>query len=101
MKQEPLYQNLKDLAEKLDIRVSEQNFRSTGTSARSGLCIVKGQTVFLIDKHLPVKRKNEALAECLAKMDIDAVFVVPAVRDYLDHFGLPDGRGRTSRKKFT
>jgi len=86
MKQESLYQLLKDLAEKLDIRVSEQNFRSTGTSARSGLCVVRGQRLFLVDKHLPVRRKNEALGECLADMAVDRVFVLPAVREYLDRF---------------
>jgi hypothetical protein len=93
MKQESLYQLLKDLAEKLDIRVSEQNFRSTGTtSARSGLCVVKGRRLFLIDKHLPVQRKNEALGECLADMAVDRVFVLPAVREYLDRFR-PVARG--------
>ena len=86
MKQESLYQHLKDLAEKLGITVSEQNFRSTGTSARSGLCVVRGKRLFLVDKHLPVRRKNEALGECLADMAVDQVFVLPAVREYLDRF---------------
>lgn len=90
MKQESLYQNLKDLAEKLEITVSEQNFKSTGTGARSGLCTVKGETLFLMDKHLPVRRKNEALGECLAAMAIDEVFMVPAVRAYLDRFSPPE-----------
>ncbi len=86
MKQESLYALLKDLAEKLDITVSEQNFRSTGTSARSGLCVVRGKRMFLVDRHLPVRRKNEALGECLAKMALDQVFVLPAVREYLARF---------------
>ena len=84
MKQEALYQLLKDLAEKMDIAVSEQNFRSTGTSIRSGLCVVKGRRMFLVDKHMTVRRKSEALGECLAAMPLDGVFVLPAVREFLD-----------------
>lgn len=86
MKHETRYQMLKELAEKLDITVSEQNFRSTGTAARSGLCVVRGKRMFLVDKHLPVRRKNEALGECLAAMAVDQVFVLPAVREYLARF---------------
>ncbi len=92
MKHETLYQMLRELAEKLDITVSEQNFRSTGTGARSGLCIVKGKRMFLLDKHLPVRRKNEALGACLAEMAVDQVFVLPAVREYLD--GLRSATGK-------
>ena len=37
MKPDQIYQELKELAEKLQVTVLEQNLRSTGVRARSGL----------------------------------------------------------------
>ena len=86
MKPEALYQELKLLAEKLGLRVSEQNFRDAGIHVRSGFCKVKGQDHCIIDKHLKVNLKAEILAECLNQLAHEDVYVVPAVREYLDQF---------------
>ena len=56
---EALYAELKQLAEKLQVNVSEQNLRTTGIKAKSGLCIVKGQNVFIMDKHKPLRKKTK------------------------------------------
>ena len=71
------------LAEKLGITVSEQNFRQTGVKAQSGLCRVKGQLRFIVDKHKSFQEKNEILADCLSQMPHEDIFVVPAVRELL------------------
>jgi len=86
MKPETIYQELKDLAEKLDITVSEQNFRSTGIKAKSGLCKVKGNYLYIIDKHKSIYKKNKLLAECLSQMAHEEIYVVPAVRDLLNKY---------------
>jgi len=49
MKPEQIYQELKDLAEKLEITVSEQNLRTAGIKVKSGLCKVKGKNMFIMD----------------------------------------------------
>lgn len=85
LKSTQIYQHLKEAAEKLDITVSEQNLRATGVNAKSGLCRVKGKQVFIMDKHLPVRQKVEILADCLRQMPLDDVYLMPAVRDYLEH----------------
>jgi len=84
LKSTQLYQHLKETAEKLDITVSEQNLRATGVNARSGLCTVKGKQLFIMDKHLPVRQKVEVLAECLRQMPLDDIYLVPAIRNYLE-----------------
>ena len=68
----------------MDITVSEQNLRATGVNARSGLCTVKGRQLFIMDKHLPVRQKVEVLAECLRQMPLDDIYLVPAIRNYLE-----------------
>ena len=93
VKPEKLYHELKDLAEKIGVRVSEQNFRiTTGIRVKSGFCIVKDQECCLIDKHLKLNRKTEALAECIheklsaSNESLETIFLVPAVREYMERF---------------
>lgn len=86
MKPEKIYRELKELAERLGLQVSEQNFRKSGIHVRSGMCRVKDQDHCLIDKHLKLKQKVEVLAECIVELPHESVYVVPAVRDYLEQF---------------
>ena len=86
MKPEQTYQNLKELAEKLGVVVSEQNLRSTGIKVKSGLCKVKGKTIIIMDKKLSLQDKNEVLASCLSKLPHENIFMIPALREFLDSF---------------
>ena len=83
MKPEQIYQELKELAEKLNITVSEQSLRQTGIKAKSGFCVVKGRQRFIMDKNKTIQEKNELLADCLAKMPHENIYVVPAIRKLL------------------
>lgn len=93
MKPEKLYHELKELAEKIGMRVSEQNFRiTTGIRVKSGFCIVKEQECCFIDKHLKPNKKTEVLAECIleklasSNQSLETIFLVPAVREYMERF---------------
>ena len=86
MKADKLYQELKLLAEKLDIEVSEQNFRIAGIRVKSGFCTVKGKDMFLIDKHKPILKRIAILSEFLAEQGYEDIYVMPAVREHLDKF---------------
>jgi hypothetical protein len=92
MKPEQLYRELKDLAEKLGIVVSEQNFRPTGIAVRSGYCKVQGKDHCIIDKHLRLNQKVDVLAECLSALPTDSIYIVPAVREFLDRGKLVQAR---------
>jgi len=83
MKPEQLYQHLKEAAEKLGITVSEQNFRNAGIKVKSGLCKVRGNHLFIMNKHISVHRKNKILTACLSRMPHEDVYIVPAVREIL------------------
>ncbi len=93
MKPEKLYNELKELAEKIGMRVSEQNFRiTTGIRVKSGFCVVKEQECCFIDKHLKLNKKTEVLAECIhekltaSDQSLETIFLVPAVREYMERF---------------
>ena len=84
MKPEQIYQELKDLAEKLAITVSEQNLKIAGIKVKSGLCKVKGRNMFIIDKHKSIHKKIKLLASHLAEIPHENVFIVPAIRELLE-----------------
>jgi hypothetical protein len=87
MKPEQLYQELVNLAEKLEITVSEQNLRKTGVKAKSGLCKVKGKYLFVMDKHKSIHKKIKLLTTHLAIMPHEDIYIIPAVRELLDNKG--------------
>jgi hypothetical protein len=86
MKPEQIYQELIGIFEKFDIAVSEQNFRKTGISVKSGFCIVKDEKRFIIDKHLKIHKKIETLAEFIISLPHENIFIIPAVREVLKKY---------------
>ena len=86
MKPDQLYEELKDLAERMQITVSEQNLRTSGFKVKSGLCRVKDQDLFIMDKHKSVHKKISILAAQLASMAHEEMYIIPAVRELLDKY---------------
>ena len=83
MKPEQIFQELKELAEKLGITVKEHSFRSTGVIAQSGYCIIKGEQCFILDSHKSIREKNEILISFLKEIPNEDIFIVPAIRDLI------------------
>ena len=86
MKPEELYENLKQLAERLEITVSEENLNRSGIKVKSGFCMVRGNKLFIIDKRLKAHQKVDILAEFLNSMPHEEIYIVPAVRDLLGRY---------------
>lgn len=99
MKPDKLYTELKSLAEKLGIKVLEQNFRNVGIHVTSGHCTVKGEEHCLIDKHLKLRKKVDVLSECLALFPHDDIYVLPAVREHLELYAPKQLPGEVSDPK--
>jgi len=99
MKPEQIYQELKDLAEKLGIKVAEKSFRNiaAGIHFQSGLCKIREKDMYIMDRNLSLSQKNEILAECLAGMDYENIYMVPALREFLDkHRGVVKSSGSSA-----
>jgi hypothetical protein len=86
MKPDQLYHELKDLAERMQITVSEQNLKTAGVKVKSGLCTVKGQNLFIMDKHKSVHKKIRILAAELAAIPHEDLYIIPAVRELLEKY---------------
>ena len=66
--------------------VSEQNLKVSGIKVRSGLCTVKGQKLFVMDKHKSVHKKIRILATQLAMLPHEDMYIIPAVRELLEKY---------------
>lgn len=103
MKSDAVYEGLKDLAQRLGITVTEQNFRRMGVRAKGGFCIVKGKPMFFIDKKSPLADKIEMLSAHLSTLPTDHIYLVPALRRHLQGTGkgtetlIPDETGDASK----
>lgn len=87
MKPEQIYQELKDLAEKLGVTVSEQSFRTSGIPVKSGFCVIKGKMHCIIDKNITLHKKTKVLAQSLVDLPHENLYVVPAIRDIINKYG--------------
>jgi len=83
MNPDQIYQDLKELAEKLGVSLQEHNFRKTGIKVKSGLCRVKGKKLFIMDKHSSINEKNDMLLSCISKMSHEDIYIVPYLREML------------------
>jgi hypothetical protein len=83
---EQLFQDLKELAEKLGISILEHNFRNTGVSVKSGFCKVKGKKLIILDKSRSLTDKNEVILSCLSKMPHEDIYIVPYLRELLNRY---------------
>ena len=84
MKSDRLFQELLNIIEKLNVTVKEQNLRKSGINIKSGVCKIKGKDFFILDKNLTINKKIEILAEFINKNEYDDIYIIPAVRDYLN-----------------
>jgi flagellar hook-associated protein FlgK len=83
MKPEEMYQHLRELAEKLNITVSEQNLRKSGVNVQSGFCIVKNRKLFILDKARSTFDKSTIIASYLNKAIDEDMYIMPAVREFI------------------
>ncbi len=70
----------------MQILVLEQNLKTSGLKVRSGLCTVKGQKLFIMDKHKSVHKKIKILAAQLARIPHEDMYIIPAVRELLEKY---------------
>ena len=83
MSPDQLYHHLKELSEKLGINILEQSFKQVSLSVKSGFCRVKGKDLFIMDRNLPVAKKNSMLVKFLSTQPHEKIFIPPAVRALL------------------
>jgi hypothetical protein len=77
---------LKELAEKLNITVTEKNLSNAGVKVKSGLCRIEERNLFIMDKNKPIKEKIKLLAESISELPLEEVYIVPTIRETLEKY---------------
>jgi hypothetical protein len=89
MEPEKIYQHLEEIAERLGISIRYEDLSLSGFPTKSGLCTIKGKPVYMMDASHTVHRRIDLLAECLRSMDLEGIYVVPALRSLLSSAAHP------------
>ena len=79
MKNKDLLEEFHLLAEKLEIKILKGKGDFLG-----GNCIVNNEEVIVINKSKPIEQRLNTLANCFNKYDLEGVFLLPALREYID-----------------
>ena len=79
MKNKDLLDEFHLLAEKLEIKILKGNGDFLG-----GSCIVNNEKVIVINKSKPIEQRLNTLASCFNEYDLKGVFLLPALREYID-----------------
>lgn len=74
-----LIKELEELATQLGIKIRYEKGNFEG-----GYCILKEQKILVVNKKLFDNRKTSVLAQGIAEIGIDDVFVKPIVRQYIE-----------------
>ncbi len=79
MTQEQILKELEDLAEKCGIALRMEKGDFDG-----GFCVLKEERIIVINKRLALQKKTSVLAQALAEVGIEEVYLKPAVREYIE-----------------
>ena len=78
-----LLQHLETLALQLNIEVRYENLSDEEIPVHSGGCRVSGRSLIIIDLHSPFMKRARILARELSKYDLESLYVLPRVREFI------------------
>ena len=80
-----LWRQLEDLADRAGIDVrSEPLDPAVFERRRGGLCKIAGRTTIVVDSNASIHEKIAVFLEALARVDLDAVYMLPSLRERLE-----------------
>ena len=83
MKAEHITEILETAAGQLGVKVQYDTLVASGPTGGGGLCKVKGEWRIIIDKKTAPSERASILADALAAMDTESIFLPPKVREML------------------
>ncbi len=78
-----LFQHLEGIAGQLDIEVRCETLSDEELSIHSGGCKLMGRNLIVIDSRCSLSERARILARELSKYDMENLFILPRVRDFI------------------
>jgi hypothetical protein len=79
IKNEKLYSEFEALGERLGIKIINGKGNFSG-----GYCIVKDETVIVVNKLKPIEHRLKVLATSFLEYNLDDIYMIPALRAYIE-----------------
>lgn len=79
MTHDQLLKELEDLAEKSSISLRYEKGDFDG-----GYCVLKAERIIVLNKRLVPQKRTSVLAQALAEVGIEEVYLKPAVREFIE-----------------
>ena len=85
MNKDKLYNEFEYLAVKLGMRI----IKGKG-DFKGGACILKDEKIIVVNKRKPMEQKLKILASCFNKIDLEGVYIIPALRKLIEESNTQD-----------
>ncbi|MCE5265410.1 MAG: hypothetical protein LLG97_18000 [Deltaproteobacteria bacterium] len=96
MNRDELLIQLEELAGRLNIQVQYESMKSEDPSTFGGFCRIRDRHLIIIHSRAAISRKIDVFTEAVRHFDIDDLFMMPALREYLKK-GMNQSSGPSSR----
>lgn len=78
-----LYEQMLETLAKTGIEVELRDLADDDITIKSGLCEIGGRKTLIIDERLDTRARLAVAADALRTVDLEGVYVPPAVREFL------------------
>ena len=79
MKKEELYSEFEGLSQRLGVKIIKGKGDFSG-----GVCIVKDETVIVVNKMKPIEHRLKILAASFLEYNLDDIYMIPALRAFIE-----------------
>ena len=84
MNEHVLLEHLEDIAHRLGVELRYENLAQSGFRSSGGYCKLSGKSMILLNRRDSRRRKIRVLAQALQRLDLEGIFIPPAVRRLLE-----------------
>ncbi len=79
-----LLEHLEQIAQRLGVELRYENLGQSGFRSDGGYCKVAGKPLILLNRKDSRQRKIRVLCRCLNKLNLQGIFIPPAVRSVIE-----------------
>ena len=76
--------DLKDVADKLSIRIEVSDLNDQEFAIQSGYCKLNGENLIILDKNLPEEEHLIVILNTLKKFNLDCIYVADWIREKIE-----------------
>ncbi len=80
-------EDLKTVAEKLEIEIEITNLNDQEFQIQSGYCKMNGKGLILLDKNSSLQEQSYVILQTLKNFDLENIYVASWIREYIEQEG--------------